>query len=105
MDMFPESLEEDATNARMKKSQDPFEIDINNSEYNKDSIINGKVGLYLYSLHACIGLVKYGDDTEKFLERHSLRNCIYRSFITIVFSSPYTTKGRRGQITFGVPRM
>ncbi|XP_061191215.1 uncharacterized protein LOC133199426 [Saccostrea echinata] len=42
-DMFPESLAEDATNAQMLKSQEPFDIEFNPAEYDKSSVINVKV--------------------------------------------------------------
>lgn len=48
--MFPETLAEDSTNAQMLKSQEPFDIHINNNEYNEDSIIKGKQGFY-YNLY------------------------------------------------------
>ncbi|XP_048763474.1 uncharacterized protein LOC125671670 [Ostrea edulis] len=43
MDMFPETLAEDSTNAQMLKSQEPFDIHISNNEYNEDSIIKVKI--------------------------------------------------------------
>ncbi|XP_062589683.1 uncharacterized protein LOC134251300 [Saccostrea cucullata] len=42
-DMFPESLGEDATNAQMLESQEPFDIEFNPTEYDTNSVINVKV--------------------------------------------------------------
>lgn len=41
MDMFPESLQKDATNAKLRKSEEPFDLSLDRKEYNPDASVTG----------------------------------------------------------------
>lgn len=41
MDMFPESFKKDATNAKLRKSEEPFDLSLDRKEYNPDASVTG----------------------------------------------------------------
>lgn len=43
MDMFPESFKKDATNAKLRESEEPFDLSLDRKEYNPDASVTVKV--------------------------------------------------------------
>lgn len=41
MDMFPESFKKDATNAKLRESEEPFDLSLDRKEYNPDASVTG----------------------------------------------------------------
>lgn len=41
MDMFPESFKKDATNAKLRKSEEPFDLSLDRKDYNPDASVTG----------------------------------------------------------------